>query len=42
MKHARAQRGFPLYALPAQVSYLAVANLPPLYIQYMRLLLPSG
>ena len=42
VKHARAQRGFPLYALPAQVSYLAVANLPPLYIQYMRLLLPSG
>lgn len=32
VKHARAQRGFPLYALPAQVSYLAVANLPPLLL----------
>jgi O-antigen/teichoic acid export membrane protein len=32
VKHARAQRGFPLYALPAQVSYLAVVNLPPLLL----------
>jgi O-antigen/teichoic acid export membrane protein len=32
LKHARAQRSFPLYALPAQVSYLAVVNLPPLLL----------
>lgn len=32
LQHAKAQRSFPLYVLPAQVSYLAVSNLPPLLL----------
>ena len=32
VNHARVHRGFPLYALPAQVCYLAVVNLPPLLL----------
>jgi O-antigen/teichoic acid export membrane protein len=32
LQHAKAQRHFPLFLLPAQVSYLAVSNLPPLLL----------
>ena len=32
LRHARAQRAFPLYALPAHMSLLAVSNLPPLLL----------
>jgi O-antigen/teichoic acid export membrane protein len=32
LQRAREQRGFPMYVLPAQVSYLAVSNLPPLLL----------
>ncbi len=30
--HAKTHHGFPLFVLPAQVSYLAVSNLPPLLL----------
>jgi O-antigen/teichoic acid export membrane protein len=32
LQHARAQSSFPLYVLPAQISLLAVSNLPPLLL----------
>ena len=32
LRHANAQRHFPLFLLPAEVSYLAVSNLPPLLL----------
>jgi O-antigen/teichoic acid export membrane protein len=32
LQHARAQSNFPLYVLPAQISFLAVSNLPPLLL----------
>jgi O-antigen/teichoic acid export membrane protein len=32
LRHAKVQRHFPLFLLPAQVSYLAVSNLPPLLL----------
>ena len=32
LQHARAQSHFPLYVLPAQISFLAVSNFPPLLL----------
>lgn len=32
LQHARAQSRFPVYVLPAQISFLAVSNLPPLLL----------
>ena len=32
LRHAMSHRHFPMYLLPAQVSYLAVSNLPPLLL----------
>jgi O-antigen/teichoic acid export membrane protein len=32
LRHAIAQRHFPLFLLPAQISYLGVSNLPPLLL----------
>src|SRR6202035_4940320 len=32
LRHAKAQSRFPLYVLPAQISFLAVSNLPPLLL----------
>ena len=33
LRHAMSHRHFPMYLLPAQVSYLAVSNLPPLLLR---------
>jgi O-antigen/teichoic acid export membrane protein len=32
LKHAKTHRAFPIFVLPAQISYLAVSNLPPLLL----------
>ena len=32
LRHAKTHRGFPLFVLPAQISYLGVSNLPPLLL----------
>lgn len=35
LQHAKAQRHFPLFLLPAQISYLGVSNLPPLLLSFL-------
>ncbi|GLS21990.1 hypothetical protein GCM10007874_50070 [Labrys miyagiensis] len=35
LKHAYSHRGFPLFVLPAQISYLSVSNLPPLLLSLL-------